>query len=86
MHDYEEEGDALFSRCKDFIGDILAGKMEHNNARKALAEGYEYRGQPAIISECGGIAFFGGAEGGATATRFQARRALYGALTRSLQP
>ena len=56
-------GDALFSRYKDFIADILAGKMEHNNARKAIAEGYEYRGQPIIISEYGGIAFSGMGEG-----------------------
>lgn len=57
LHDYEEIGEVLFQRYKTEKGGILHGEVYHNHHKSALADGYEYKGQPIIISEYGGIAF-----------------------------
>lgn len=57
LHDYEEKGSDLKARYIAQGARILSGELSHNGLCKALAEGYEYMGQPVIISEYGGIAF-----------------------------
>ncbi|MFB5660480.1 glycoside hydrolase family 2 protein [Alteribacillus sp. HJP-4] len=56
FHDYEEAGD-VFTRRYENKNDIVENRISHNNNKYALAEGYQYKGQPVIISEYGGIAF-----------------------------
>jgi hypothetical protein len=57
LHDYEERGEDFLSRYSDYLEEILDNRVYHCLDRAAFAEGYEYRGQPVIISEFGGIAF-----------------------------
>ncbi len=56
LHDYAACGDFLFNYYKDEDA-ILTNKRYHNREKAAFANGYEYKGQPVIISEFGGIAF-----------------------------
>ncbi|KIL40915.1 glycoside hydrolase family 2 [Gordoniibacillus kamchatkensis] len=56
LHDYEESGDAFLSRYADKQA-IVNNEITFNNWKYALAQGYEYKGQPIIVSEFGGIAF-----------------------------
>ncbi|MDD6616147.1 MAG: glycoside hydrolase family 2 TIM barrel-domain containing protein [Lachnospiraceae bacterium] len=63
LHDYEERGEILkarYTQCKD---EIMTDQVFHCGHHSAMANGFEYKGQPVIISEYGGIAFSGGAEG-----------------------
>ncbi len=57
LHDYEEKGDVFYHRYSEKKDDILKNIIYHCGFRCALADGYEYKGQPIIISEYGGIAF-----------------------------
>ena len=57
LHDYEEAGCLLKARYLEFGDDILAAKVSHNHHKMAMADGFQYKGQPIIISEYGGIAF-----------------------------
>ncbi|NLK27796.1 MAG: glycoside hydrolase family 2 [Clostridiales bacterium] len=58
LHDYEELGKILFHRYGGKQKDkILTNEVYFNKHKSALANGYEYQGQPIIISEFGGIAF-----------------------------
>ena len=57
LHDYEEEGSILkdrYTHCKE---QILNNEVYHAIIKGAFADGYEWKGQPVIISEYGGIAF-----------------------------
>ena len=63
LHDYEEAGEVLYKRYTEFKDEIFTTEVYHSNHKSAMANGYEYKGQPVIISEYGGIAFSGGAEG-----------------------
>jgi beta-galactosidase/beta-glucuronidase len=56
LHDYEEYGDGILSRYKK-EDQIVNNKIPFNKHRYAFAKGYEYKGQPVIVSEYGGIAF-----------------------------
>lgn len=56
LHDYEEDGAVLFERYKD-QEKLLSNDFMFGNWKFPFAQGYEYRGQPVIISEYGGIAF-----------------------------
>ncbi|GGH84415.1 beta-galactosidase/beta-glucuronidase [Pullulanibacillus pueri] len=56
LHDYEELGSALYKRYED-KEKIVTNSVPHNKDKYAFAKGYEYKGQPIIISEYGGIAF-----------------------------
>ena len=56
LHDYEEVGDTLYKRYTEYKDQILTTEVYHRG-KSALANGYEYKGQPIIISEYGGIAF-----------------------------
>lgn len=57
LHDYEEDGDVFFNRYSKNIEKILTGEVYHCWNKSAMADGFEYHGQPIIISEFGGIAF-----------------------------
>ncbi|WP_337018318.1 glycoside hydrolase family 2 protein [Oceanobacillus massiliensis] len=56
LHDYEELGELFLERYKD-KDSIINNELPHNNKRYAFANGYEYKGQPIMITEYGGIAF-----------------------------
>ncbi|KRG16370.1 glycoside hydrolase family 2 [Virgibacillus soli] len=56
LHDYEELGEAFYERYKD-KDKILNNEVTHNHHKYAFAEGYEYKGQPVMLTEYGGIAF-----------------------------
>ncbi len=57
LHDYEEKGDIFYNRYTNHKEEILENSVFHCGFRSAFANGYEYKGQPIIISEFGGIAF-----------------------------
>lgn len=57
LHDYEEIGEILKARYTEYKEDIMTTEVYHSNHKSAFANGYEYKGQPIIISEYGGIAF-----------------------------
>ncbi len=56
LHDYEEFGKVFYERYKD-KDRILNNEITANHHKYAMAEGYEYKGQPVMITEYGGIAF-----------------------------
>ncbi|MEF2248817.1 glycoside hydrolase family 2 protein [Paenibacillus sp. IITD108] len=56
LHDYEESGEALSRRYADKQA-LMNNEIAFSNWKYAMAQGYEYRGQPIMISEFGGIAF-----------------------------
>lgn len=57
LHDYEELGSILKDRYTECKNQILNNEVYHGIIKSAFAEGYEWKGQPIIISEYGGIAF-----------------------------
>jgi len=57
LHDYEEVGDVLKARYTECKDEIMSTEVYHSSGKSAFANGYEYKGQPVIISEYGGIAF-----------------------------
>ena len=59
LHDYEESGEVLYRRYMENRDAILDGSFFHSGHHSAFAHGYQYKGQPVIISEFGGIAFNG---------------------------
>jgi len=63
LHDYEETGEALYTRYTQGKDAILSGTIAHNGGWKALAEGYAYAGQPIIMSEYGGAAYTASKQG-----------------------
>ncbi|MFS0882630.1 glycoside hydrolase family 2 protein [Metabacillus niabensis] len=56
LHDYVEYGDEFVNRYKD-KQKIVNNEIAFNKFKHAMAQGYEYKGQPIIVSEYGGIAF-----------------------------
>lgn len=56
LHDYEEFGQAFSQRYQDKNA-IVDNDIPHNKGKYAMAKGYDYKGQPILISEYGGIAF-----------------------------
>lgn len=63
LHDYEESGDVFYERYSRFSTEILNGEVYHCRIKSAMAGEYAYAGQPVIVSEYGGAAFCGGADG-----------------------
>lgn len=59
LHDYEASGERFSARYTDRKDDIVSRELYFNNDMAAFADGYEYKGQPIMISEFGGIAFSG---------------------------
>ena len=62
LHDYEEDGDVFFARYNGNLNEMMNSEIYHCKDKSSMAQGYEYKGQPIIISEYGGIAFAGGAK------------------------
>lgn len=56
LHDYVESGEEFSQRYAN-QDKVLGNQILFNLSRYAFAKGYEYKGQPIIISEYGGIAF-----------------------------
>jgi beta-galactosidase/beta-glucuronidase len=56
LHDYEESGAKFLKRYANKDA-ITSNEISHMDSKYAMAQGYEYRGQPIIVSEFGGIAF-----------------------------
>ncbi|MGQ4665382.1 glycoside hydrolase family 2 protein [Metabacillus halosaccharovorans] len=56
LHDYVEYGDEFLNRYED-KEKVVNNEIAFNKHKHAMAQGYEYKGQPIIISEYGGIAF-----------------------------
>ena len=54
IHDYARSGELLYAKYKD-LG--KPGYGVPDNARAALAPGFQYNGTPVLLSEFGGIAF-----------------------------
>ena len=63
LHDYEEDGATLLERYLTHKDEIMGDEIYHGRIYSAFADGYEYKGQPVIISEYGGIAFSRKGEG-----------------------
>ncbi len=63
LHDYEEIGEFFYKRYTECKDAILKTTVYHSHHKSALANGYEYKGQPIMISEFGGIAFNNSEEG-----------------------
>lgn len=63
LHDYEASGERFRARYMDHKDDIVSRELYFNKDMAAFADGYEYKGQPILISEFGGIAFTGGDSG-----------------------
>ena len=59
LHDYEASGERFRARYTDRKDAIGSRELYFNNDMAAFADGYEYKGQPIMISEFGGIAFSG---------------------------
>ncbi len=61
LHDYVEEGDVLYRHYSQQRDAFLRGDIPFMSCgvRYAFAEGFQYRGQPILFSEFGGIAFDG---------------------------
>lgn len=59
VHDYEEQGELLHTRYLEFKEEILRSEIYYNRDTSSFANGFEYKGQPMMISEYGGIAFCG---------------------------
>ncbi len=57
LHDYEEVGEILYKRYTECKNEIFTTEVYHSSSKSAMANGYQYKGQPVIISEYGGIAF-----------------------------
>ena len=59
LHDYDGNGARREKRYENGLRDILSNRVAHGCFKFAFAQGYEYRGQPIIVSEYGGIALEG---------------------------
>ena len=57
LHDYQASGEAFRGKYASRLEEILSGSIPHSDFRFAFADGFEYRGQPIILSEYGGIAY-----------------------------
>lgn len=58
LHDYEEFGEKFAARYKE-KEPLVHNERSFSEHKLAFAKGYDYKGQPIIISEYGGIAFKG---------------------------
>lgn len=57
LHDYVETGEGFLKRYAGNKEAIVNKEISCNQWKYALADGYEYKGQPIMITEFGGIAF-----------------------------
>lgn len=57
LHDYVETGEGFLQRYAGNKDEIVNKEATCNHWKYALAAGYEYKGQPIMITEFGGVAF-----------------------------
>lgn len=57
IHDYEGSAEKLLQRYLGRKDEIMKDEVCCPGIRPVMAKGFAYRGQPVMISECGGIAF-----------------------------
>ncbi|MDI9468963.1 MAG: hypothetical protein QM296_02025 [Bacillota bacterium] len=58
LHDYEASGEVFAARYHNGgLQRMLANELPFNCSRLVFADGWEWRGEPVLISEYGGIAF-----------------------------
>lgn len=60
FHDYTQDGEVLFKKIIDkdrVINESVCSIGNLLGAKYLFAEGYEYNGQPILLSECGGAAY-----------------------------
>lgn len=57
LHDYVETGEGFLQRYVGNKDEIVNKETTCNHWKYALAAGYEYKGQPIMITEFGGVAF-----------------------------
>jgi hypothetical protein len=62
LHDYRGEGEELYQYYTDQQAEICQGRCYYDGSHPAWVTGFEYNGQPVVISEYGGISRQG--EGG----------------------
>lgn len=62
IHDYDGDARRLESRYEN-MQKLLSGEVASGSGRKLIADGFDYRGQPFIITEYGGVAFAGQSDG-----------------------
>ncbi len=62
LHEYEQDSKTFFNIFSDEKA-VLGDKILMTNGRYAFAKGWEYKGQPVIISEYGGTAISGEGDG-----------------------
>lgn len=55
IHDYKQDGKLLYNTYNDKELSIINNKLECNGKHKLFSENYEYKGQPIVMSEYGGI-------------------------------
>lgn len=56
LHDYDENGESIFRKYSKDMDDYLGNRASFNHYKTLFAQGHQYKGQPVIISEYGGIA------------------------------
>ena len=56
IHDYKQDAELLNLLYSNEYNNIINNLQEYNSKHKLFAEGYQYEGQPIIMSEYGGIA------------------------------
>jgi len=86
LHNYEQDAEKFFSVFED-EGKVLFDDPAMIDTRFTFAEGWEYKGQPVIISEYGGIAIAGRGEGWGYGNRVADEKGLierYTALTNAI--
>lgn len=59
VHDYDGCVERVNDRYKNDMKDILDNKIAPTNYRFVMAKGYEYQGQPIVVSEYGGFKLAG---------------------------
>lgn len=59
LHDYNGSGQKIKEKYTESLDDVLNNKVAHGGYKYAFAKGFEYKNQPIIISEYGGVAFVG---------------------------
>ena len=58
IHEYRHDAEELYNAYTDEGLEILNGKLAYSCNNKLLADGYEYNGQPVLMSEYGGISYY----------------------------
>ena len=56
IHDYKQDAELLYKEYVDTEKKVLNNSKEYNGKHRLFANGYQYKGQPIIMSEYGGIA------------------------------